>query len=76
MLFIGSSLHNLSLKEVAMPKYTVIAKMTTHVSTIVEAKDADEAWDIARDIDGGEFVEINENQGDQWSIYSATEIEE
>ena len=38
-------------------KFRVCATMTSYLYIDVEAKDEDEAYDIASDTDGGEFIE-------------------
>jgi len=49
-----------------MPRFRVIVAMTTYADTYVEAKDADDAWEIARAMDGAEFEEIAGEGG--WSL--------
>lgn len=53
-----------------MKKFKVVATMTTYLTTEIEAEDVDQAYDIAHDLDGGEFTEIP-HMGD-WEIYEVT----
>ena len=53
-----------------MKKFRVIAVMTTYLETEIEANDVDEAYEIAEDLDGGEFTPIKDS-GD-WEIYEVT----
>ena len=39
-----------------MNKYKVFAKMSTYLYVYVDANSNDEAMEIARDMDGGEFI--------------------
>lgn len=56
-----------------MKKYEVIATTTSYHKLIIEAENDDEAWDMAREADGGDF-ELHD-QGD-WEIYGVKEITE
>jgi hypothetical protein len=47
-----------------MKKFKVLASYRTYVYAIVEAEDEDQAYEIARQMDGGEF------QGDDLSDWS------
>lgn len=58
-----------------MKKYKVMAVMTSYVYLTVEAKNKEEAYDIADDTDGGEFVEESPYVGG-WTIESIEEIVE
>lgn len=49
-----------------MPKFRALATMTTYAEIIIDAKDADEAYEIADNLDGGEFAEIAGEGG--WTI--------
>jgi hypothetical protein len=55
-----------------MKKYQVIASSISYYSLIIEAENDDEAWDMARDADGGDFEP--HDQGD-WEIYSVGEVQ-
>ena len=50
-----------------MKKYKVMAVMTSYMYLTVEAKNKEEAYDIADDTDGGEFVEESPYDGG-WRI--------
>ena len=56
-----------------MNKYKVIAKMSTYLYVYVDAKSNAEAMDIAKEMDGGEFIPLNQGivaEGD-WQILDA-----
>ena len=56
-----------------MNKYKVFAKMTTYLYVYVDANNYEEAMKIASDIDGGEFIPLNQGivaSGD-WEITDA-----
>lgn len=55
-----------------MKRFKVIAKMVTYLKVEVEAKNEDEAMLIAKDIDGGDFDEVEGT----WDISHATLITE
>lgn len=55
-----------------MPKFKVTAKVTTYCHIIVEAKDENEAYDIAKETDGGDFFTEEDTTGG-WEIL--TDIE-
>jgi len=57
-----------------MPKYRVTATMSIDLFTFIEAPNELEAWDIARELDGGQFKE--EKQGGDWSIDGVYLVEE
>jgi len=56
-----------------MKKYEVIATTISYHKLIIEAENDDEAWDMAREADGGDF-ELHD-QGN-WEIYGVKEITE
>jgi hypothetical protein len=57
-----------------MTIWRVVATMETDLQVFVEADTEDEAYNYARDLDGGEFTEI-EGGGD-WNInYAALDTE-
>lgn len=62
-----------------MNKYKVFAKMTTYLYVYVDANNYEEAMKIASDIDGGQFIPLNQGivaNGD-WEITDAhMEIDE
>ena len=56
-----------------MNKYKVIAKMSTYLYVYVDASSNAEAMYIAKDMDGGEFIPLNQGivaEGD-WQILDA-----
>ena len=54
-------------------RYTVFAKMTTYLYVYVDADYAVDAIAIAKDMDGGDFIPINQNIVDEgdWQITDA-----
>lgn len=56
-----------------MKKYKVLASYLTFCELEVEAENEDEAWELAREADGGSFEP--DGFGD-WSINDVTEIPE
>jgi len=54
-----------------MKTYKVHAACTSYVYILVEAEDEDEAWDKARESDGGNFEDAG--YGD-WKIYNVEEV--
>ena len=56
-----------------MKKFKIVAVMSTYLVAEIEAKDRDEAFEIALDMDGGDFTPMND--GD-WHIDDVVEIEE
>jgi hypothetical protein len=57
-----------------MKKFKVTACYYTYCTAEVEAEDEDQAYDIARDMDGGDFTP-SENNFD-WHINNVVEIKE
>lgn len=51
-------------------KFKVVATMTTYLTAEIEAEDVDQAYEIAHDLDGGQFTPIPDT-GD-WEIYEVT----
>jgi hypothetical protein len=51
----------------------VLASYRTYVYAIVEAEDEDQAYEIARDMDGGDF---EKDKGDDLSDWSIDDIQE
>jgi hypothetical protein len=43
------------MESVTMKKFRVLASYRTYVYAIVEAENEDQAYDIAHDMDGGDF---------------------
>jgi hypothetical protein len=54
-----------------MKTYTAYATITYELKYTFELEDDEDAWDYARDLDGGEFKEID-GSGD-WHIYEVEE---
>ncbi len=54
-----------------MKKYRVWASSTTYLYAFVEADTEEMAIDLAREIDGSDFIESEQKD---WDIYSATEV--
>jgi len=57
-----------------MKKFKVTAVMTTYLTAEIEAENEDQANEIARDMDGGQFEELDPFSGG-WRIYDVTEAE-
>ena len=55
-----------------MKKYKVTASYLTYCTAEVEADDEDQAYEIARDMDGGDFTESRDNY--DWNISDIQEI--
>lgn len=51
-------------------KFKVNAHMTTYCHIIVEAYDEVDAYDIARDTDGGDFIT---EEGGDWEVFNSAE---
>lgn len=56
-----------------MPKFKATAVYYTYCTVEIEADNADQAEQIAKDMDGGDFTPSNENF--DWHINEVTEIE-
>lgn len=50
-----------------MKTYKVMAQYTTYVYTFVEAESDEQAWEVAINLDGGDFKDSS--LGD-WDVYS------
>jgi len=48
--------------------------MSTYLTAEIEAETEDEAYELARDMDGADFEPISPDAGD-WRIYDVTETE-
>jgi hypothetical protein len=55
-----------------MKKYKVTASYLTYCTVEVEAENEDQAYEIARDMDGGDFTESRDNY--DWHISDIQEI--
>jgi hypothetical protein len=54
-----------------MKTYTAYATITYELKYTFELEDDEDAWDYARDLDGGEFKEIPDSG--EWHIYEVQE---
>lgn len=59
-----------------MAKYRVEAIDVRKYFIEVEADSVEEAWDIAEDMDGGEFTEVVDSNSKGWEIRRPELIEE
>jgi hypothetical protein len=57
-----------------MKTYKVIASLTTYFFEHVEAESEDQAYDIAKAMDGGAFIPVDQGIGGDWSIDSVSEV--
>jgi len=57
-----------------MKTYKVIASLTTYFFQHVEAENEDQAYAIAKDMDGGAFIPVDQGVGGDWSIDSVREV--
>ena len=55
-------------------KYTVTASFITNCTAEVTADNADQAYQIAKDMDGGAFIPVDQGVGGDWVIDSVTEV--
>ena len=53
--------------------FTVLAEMSVSLETEVEAETLQDAWKIAKDTDGSEFIEVE--KAADWHICSVVEKE-
>ena len=59
-----------------MKTYKITASYITYVSTTIEAKSEEEAYQLAKNIDGGSY-DIDSAQGlGDWDIYDVLEVTE
>lgn len=56
-----------------MKKFRAYAVYEVELFADIEAEDEDAAWDIANDMDGGDFLEMSEGG---WRIYEVVELTE
>lgn len=56
-----------------MKTYKVTANYIVYLEHVIMAKDEDEAFKIAQELDGGEFRQVSE---DDWRIDDVEEIEQ
>jgi uncharacterized membrane protein YkoI len=57
-----------------MKKFKITACYYTYCTAVVEAEDEEQAYELARDMDGGDF-EASDDHSD-WHINDVVEIEE
>ena len=57
-----------------MPKFRINASYRVNLVLDIEAATIDDAWDIARDADGGDFTRLPDSDSD-WEINDVTEME-
>lgn len=57
-----------------MGKYRVWAEVTSYCYLDVEAKDADEAYDIASETDGGDFITDDNPRHGYWELLSNPDL--
>jgi len=57
-----------------MKTYKVLASYRTFVYALVKAEDEDQAYDIARDMDGGDFERAKGDDLSDWSIDDVEEV--
>jgi uncharacterized membrane protein YkoI len=55
-----------------MKKYKVTASYITYCTAEVEAEDRDQAYEMARDMDGGDFTQSRDNY--DWHISDIQEV--
>ena len=53
--------------------FTVVAEMTVSLETEIEAETLQDAWKIAKETDGGDFIEVEKTA--DWHILSVVEKE-
>lgn len=60
-----------------MKKYRVIASYLTFCELIVEADNVDEAWELAREADGGDFEPLKGRWSElsDWHIDNVSEVQ-
>ena len=56
-----------------MKKFKVMASYTTFLEVVIEAESLEQAEDLAEDLDGGSFTQVE--HGD-WEIYAVQELSE
>ena len=57
-----------------MKRYKAYAIISYELECEFEVEEGEDAWDVARDLDGGDFKELD-GSGD-WKIYEVEEIGE
>ena len=56
-----------------MTKFKVLASYTSYCMVEIEADDEDQAWEIARCMDGGSFTPADNGEG-SWFIADVQEV--
>lgn len=59
-----------------MPKYRALAVMETELYLDFEAENPEEAWETARNADGGDFIEHEGPGTGDWRIWEVLELDE
>lgn len=61
-----------------MKKYKVIASYVTFCELEIEAEDRDQAWELAKEADGGDFEPLKGRWGElsDWHIDDVREVKE
>jgi len=57
-----------------MKKYRVIAETVEQFEVIIDANSPEEAIEIAEQVDGGDFVRVEDMHNGSWDIVDATEV--
>jgi hypothetical protein len=63
---------NLMKRRLKMKKYKAYATISYDLECEFEIEDDEDAWDVARDLDGGDFKELD-GSGD-WKVYEVEEL--
>ena len=58
-----------------MKKFKVVAVYTSYCTTEIEAEDEDQAHELARELDGGDFEPDNGDGLGDWRIYDISEVD-
>lgn len=56
-----------------MKKFKVLASYTSYCTIDIEAENEDQAWELARDMDGGSFEPVRGWDG-EWHISDVREV--
>ena len=59
-----------------MTKYYITATVTVPHIAVIEADNEDHAWQLAKDMDGSDFVKEEDTRQHEWSIYDVGEANE
>jgi hypothetical protein len=66
--------HIAFLRRKKMKRYKAYATISYDLECEFEVEDDEDAWDFARELDGGDFKELD-GSGD-WKVYEVEEIKE